>query len=293
MVSDQHEAMVEIFRQSPSFVTELFTNSFGTKLPETDELVIGDPGFNEPAPTKATADLVLLLRKGQETMATIIVEIQRAVDKRKEVTWPLYALRARQRHQCPAELLVVTQDSKVEAWAEKPRIVDLSGSHRWQPKVIGPSLLSAPSGSEMPQWSVLRAIAFGEGNFASIQEALERLKDLDERQQSIYHDLLRKLLGEDTWRNFEMAYQYPQSDFAKKHYQDGRIEGQAEGRVEGRVEGRAEGQASLLQAQLEAKFGSVGPDFVAKLGSASQQQLQTWGLRIFSAETLEAVFEDA
>jgi predicted transposase YdaD len=63
-----------------------------------------------------------------------------------------------------------------------------------------------------------------------------------------------------------------------------------EGREEGRQEGLREGEALLLLRQLRQRFGEL-PDWVwPRLQRADTAQLEQWGERILSADTLGAVF---
>lgn len=54
---------------------------------------------------------------------------------------------------------------------------------------------------------------------------------------------------------------------------EGRTEGSAEGRAEGRSAGKAEGEALALQKLLRKRFGSVPPFVLARISSASLEQL--------------------
>lgn len=63
-----------------------------------------------------------------------------------------------------------------------------------------------------------------------------------------------------------------------------------EGKQEGLEEGRQQGLTSLLATLLGQRFGNL-PEWAAqKLEGASPETLETWGLRIFDARSLEDVF---
>lgn len=70
-----------------------------------------------------------------------------------------------------------------------------------------------------------------------------------------------------------------------------KAEGLEEGRKEGRKEGLKEGEALLLLRQLENKFGPLDKTSRARLEGADADQLLTWGERVLTADSLEAVFE--
>jgi len=53
---------------------------------------------------------------------------------------------------------------------------------------------------------------------------------------------------------------------------------------------KTEGQASFLQRQLQVKFGELPPSVKRQLKAATPSQLEHWGERVLTAETLEQVF---
>ena len=63
-----------------------------------------------------------------------------------------------------------------------------------------------------------------------------------------------------------------------------------EGRAEGRVEGRAAGMAKVLRRQLERRHGALDEATVARIQSASEEELDRWTDRVLEARTLEEVF---
>ena len=69
-------------------------------------------------------------------------------------------------------------------------------------------------------------------------------------------------------------YEY-QSEFAKRYV------------ALGRAEGRAEGRATLLTRQLTLRFGTLAADAVARLGTASIDELDAIGERLLTARTLQ------
>lgn len=60
-----------------------------------------------------------------------------------------------------------------------------------------------------------------------------------------------------------------------------------EGRSEGRSEGRVEGRAETLIRQLTFKFGDLPATTTERIHSASRDQLDTWALRVLTADTLD------
>ncbi|MBL8399988.1 MAG: DUF4351 domain-containing protein [Candidatus Accumulibacter sp.] len=73
--------------------------------------------------------------------------------------------------------------------------------------------------------------------------------------------------------------------------QQGLQQGLQQGRQEGRQQGRQEGESALLQKQLERRFGTL-PNWVhERLGQATPEQLETWGLDLLDAAGLDEVFK--
>jgi Uma2 family endonuclease len=66
----------------------------------------------------------------------------------------------------------------------------------------------------------------------------------------------------------------------------------AEGKAEGKAEGRLEGRVSVLQEQLEEKFGALSEQVALRLQGATQEQLSRWTKRILTADSVEAVLGD-
>ena len=72
---------------------------------------------------------------------------------------------------------------------------------------------------------------------------------------------------------------------------EGRQEGRTEGRQEGRMEGKVESATTILEKQLQRKFGAI-PDWAAlRIAQADADALQQWALNILDAEQIEDVFK--
>ncbi|WP_366918257.1 DUF4351 domain-containing protein [Accumulibacter sp.] len=67
----------------------------------------------------------------------------------------------------------------------------------------------------------------------------------------------------------------------------------AEGRQEGRQEGRSEGESVRLQKRLERRFGLLPGWASERLGQATPDQLEAWGLELLDASRLEDVFRQS
>ena len=61
-------------------------------------------------------------------------------------------------------------------------------------------------------------------------------------------------------------------------------------RAEGMELGVVTGEVKLLKKQLEKRFGSLPSWAITKLESAAEEELETWGEAILTADTLHTVF---
>ncbi len=57
-----------------------------------------------------------------------------------------------------------------------------------------------------------------------------------------------------------------------------------------RAEGRVEGRVEILVQQLTLKFGPLPEALIATVRNASADQLQTWTVRVLTADTLDQLF---
>ena len=67
-------------------------------------------------------------------------------------------------------------------------------------------------------------------------------------------------------------------------------EGQKEGRKEGRREGKKEGEALVLQRLLSRRFDPLPPEVLARIASASEEDINQWVDRMLDADCLDNVF---
>ena len=66
-----------------------------------------------------------------------------------------------------------------------------------------------------------------------------------------------------------------------------KVQGEEDGQRKGRLQGRIE----LLEEQLETKFGALDDTIRSRLHQADSGELQRWGTRFVTAESLGEVFE--
>ena len=63
--------------------------------------------------------------------------------------------------------------------------------------------------------------------------------------------------------------------------------GEAKGKAEGRAEGKAEGRVALIVRQLTLRFGALNEGQLARISSASIEELDAIGERLLSAQSLQ------
>jgi len=297
-----HEALLQLFRNRPSLAPELLEEALQVELPEYSEARIDSADLNQIQPTEYRADLVVLLLRAEPVLG-IVVEVQLAPDERKTFVWPLYVTGLRARLQCAVCLLVVTEDEATARWAARP--IDLGGSNRFTPWVIGPSGVPEVTDLEQaradPELAVLSALAHGRSTdvtrSAQIAHAAHSAAhDLDAERAGLYFDLVLQALSEGARAALQSMdpakYEY-QSDFAKRYVTLGKTQGREEGRAEGRAEGAALGRATLVAKQLTHRFGPLSQTVHARLTSASVEELDAIGERLLTARNLEEALAQA
>ena len=66
-----------------------------------------------------------------------------------------------------------------------------------------------------------------------------------------------------------------------------RAEGEAKGRAKSEARRRLDGSIAFLLEQLTAKFGPVPAETVARIKTASLEEVQLWAVQLVNAATLE------
>ena len=72
--------------------------------------------------------------------------------------------------------------------------------------------------------------------------------------------------------------------------QQGMQQGLQQGMQQGLMQGRIEGEAYALQRLLQKRFGPLSEDLLARLQTASIDELELWLDRALDADTLAGVF---
>jgi hypothetical protein len=164
MPSLDHESLILLFRNQPELAAQLLRDALHLELPAYTEARLASSDLTEVVPTEFRADAVVLLVDGKPVLG-VIVEVQLSRVDQKPFAWPAYASVLRSRHKCPVELLVLTHDRAVAAWAAKPIRLDLRGESVLRPLVLGPDgvpLVTDPEQAKRtPELAVLSALAHG------------------------------------------------------------------------------------------------------------------------------------
>jgi Domain of unknown function (DUF4351) len=295
MPSQLHEVLLLLFRNRPSLAPELLRDALGVTLPEYSEARIDSADLTQVQPAEYRADLVVLLLHGEPVLG-IVVEVQLSADGRKGYVWPVYVANLRARLECPVCLLVVTADEVTARWAG--RMIDLGGSNRFTPFVIGPSgvpwVTSEEQARDDPELAVLSAMAHGQDPDIerSVQVAIAAQLaslGLDEDRSKFYCDLVQHALSEAArraLRNMDLSkYEY-QSEFARRYVAQGREEGREQGLEKGLEQGLAKGRAGLLARLLAHRFGPLPDVAQERLAAASIEELDAIGERLLVAQCL-------
>lgn len=281
MPSQQHEILLQLFRNRPQLAPNLMRDVLDVPLPEYTDVKIGCADLTEVQPTEYRADLVLSLSDGVSTLG-LIVEVQLSRDDRKHFVWPAYVANLRARWRCPVCLLVVCTDSAVARWAAKP--VQLGCKNMFAPRILSPDLvpeiLDAVDAALDPELTVLSAMAHGHDTDVAKAARIAALAQgvsagLDAERSRLYLDLVinsvseavRKVLAQ-TMLPFKYEYQ---SDFAK-HYV---------------AEGRAQGRLAVLTRQLTARFGLLSEDVKQQIAARSVEEQEAIADRLLTAASLE------
>src|SRR6185436_4580871 len=110
MVSMLHEGLIQLVRDHPKLAGTLLTDQLGVRVPPFTQARLDEAALPQLIPIPYSADAVVLFSAGERPVFGAIIEAQLEPDGRKLYTWPLYALAARARHECPFVVIVPTPD---------------------------------------------------------------------------------------------------------------------------------------------------------------------------------------
>ena len=280
----QYDATLkELFQNAPQRLIELLTGSTASEVltPEFSTVQVRRP------------DLVLRLANG----ALCHLELQTSNDR--EMPWRMleyYVLLARQYGQPPLQQVLYAGPSPLAIAAEiaqpalefRYRVVDLrelESAPLLESASLEDNLLAILCRIEQPRPAVRRILArISPLPAKAARDALAKLVILSK---------LRGLLALVNEEQAGMPITISSDILDDPYFSDmvGKRERQAEERGEARGEarGKAHGEAALLRGQLEHKFGPLPEWALKEIEAAGTAQLESWGLRVLDALSLEEV----
>ncbi|MDC0679554.1 hypothetical protein [Sorangium atrum] len=241
----EHNGFVDMFRENPALAPHFLEILFHLDLPPYATVAVVEASLDQLIPVEFCADLVLELRDGAgDLVLSIVLEVQRDIDRRKGYSWPVYVAVVRARKECSAVVLVVAPDAEVAAWAAQR--IDLGlGLGTLQPLVLGPAsvpeVTDQAEAEKETELAILSAVAHGNGpnGLAVVQIALAALGRFDHEHAAAYFQIVYNALREPMRRALEALIMERQTEgkatfppFAEQLIERGRIEGKLEGMLE-------------------------------------------------------------
>lgn len=283
MPSLLHEGLIALIREKPEFAADLLREILHVDVPRFTEARLAEANLTELIPTEYHADAVVLLIEGKPVFGSIF-EAQLQDDARKRFTWPMYAISARARFECPFVLVVITPDAATARWAAKP--IELGAGQLWSPLVVGPEGIPIITDAELarrdPELAVLSLMAHGKGDtqtaVAIALAASASLDQLSEGQRMLYLAFIESALGDAARKAFEM---HPQNEKLISSWQRSSFE-----------QGRAAEKAADVVAFLEAR-GLVVSDAQRQriVETTDLEMLSRWVRRAATITAVDALFE--
>jgi len=77
----------------------------------------------------------------------------------------------------------------------------------------------------------------------------------------------------------------------QRAHDEGMRRGHDEGMREGIAEGRVEGERTLLERQMQRRFGPLSPAVTDRLHNAPAADLEAWAENVLDARTVDDVFD--
>jgi hypothetical protein len=297
MVSLLHEGLIQLVRDHPKLADTLLTELLGVPVPPFTKVRLDDTALPKMVPVPYFADAVALFSAGDKLVFGAIIEHQLQRDDRKLFTWPLYALAARARHQCPFVVIVPTPDPETARWAAQP--IDLGDGQFYRVRVIGPDGVPIVTDAEHairdPYLAMLSAIAHGKGDqeiaLAIAKATVAGIRRLPrEDQWLLYLLIIWNSLGEPARKAFEMLPEV--QPFLSESQRRFFTEVEAKGKAEGKAEGNAEGMAKAVLKILAKRGISLTEDQGQRiLACVDLGTLDRWLDRALTATTADELFE--
>jgi len=250
MPSLLHEGLLQLVRNRPELMATLLTDLLGVPLPAFATARMGEAALPELVPVEYFADALVLFADTKPVFGAIL-EVQLQEDRRKLFTWPLYAVAARARHECPVVVVVVTTDRNTARWAAQP--IDLGAGRLYHVLVIGPEgvpiITDVERAAHDPYLAMLSVMAHGQGDpdvaFAIARVTAEAIRTLPkDDQRLVYWYLIWSSLGEAARKAFEMLSNL--QSFLNEAERQAFARVAAEGEARGEAKAKAEAILKIL-----------------------------------------------
>ena len=243
MPSLLHEGLLALVHNRPAFAGDLLTRLLHVELPPFTKARLAGATLNELVPVEYHADSVVLFGDDAPVYGSVI-EVQLQRDDRKRFTWPLYAVGARARHECPVVVIVVTMDTAVAEWATGG--IDLGGGNLWRPYVLGPDGIPSIKDDEQarsaPQLAVLSAVVHGRDEPKIAAEiaaaAIVAVEKFPHDQRLLYWALIEAAMSDDARKELQMLNRTPDffSESQRRSFDRGFDKGQTVGAMKAKAE---------------------------------------------------------
>ncbi len=304
----EHNAIVEMFRESPALAPHFLAMLFHVEVPVHATVAVVESSLDQLVPVEFRADLVIELRDADgATVLAIVLEVQREEDPDKRYSWPVYVAVVRAKKRCPAIVLVVAPDAAVAKWAAQP--IDLGlGLGSLRPLVVGPGsvpeVMDPAEAARETELAVLSAVAHGNGEngLAVVTAALVALGRLDREHAAVYFQIIWNVLREPMQRALEALVMERQTEgkatfppFAQRLIERGIREGELKGLKEGKLDGLREGKLdglrdALLRLLARAGITLTEDDHTRIQGCTDAATLDRWVENVLGAKTAADVF---
>ena len=250
MPSLLHEGLPQLVRDRPELMATLLTDLLGIPMPAFSTARMDEAALPELVPVEYYADAVVLFGDPKPVFGAIL-EAQLREDRRKLFTWPLYAVAARARHECPFVVVVATPDRDTARWAAQP--IDLGAGRLSGVLVLGPEgvpiITDAERAAHDPYLAMLSVMAHGRGDpdvaLAIARAAAEAIQALPKKDQRLlYLLIIRSSLGEAARKAFEMLSNL--QSFLNEAERQAFARVAAEGEARGEAKAKAEAILKIL-----------------------------------------------
>ncbi|WP_067491431.1 hypothetical protein [Actinomadura hibisca] len=306
MVKSPHEARHHLFRDSEQVLVGVLALLRPSAPDGCVQLIRQLPNdITEAEVVERRVDTVLEIEiSGVRCIAAI--ESQSCHDDDKLFSWPAYIAQLRDRHQCPAFVLVITPDLKTAREARKPIVNEIPGLgivQTTQLLALGPDNVPAVTTVDAALANVAGATVSFVVNSrtkeaAAILEALVQALDrVDPDEARGLVKIIRVVLpdttteAENTWRKHMASGQHLYMTDIIEAEARGEAKGKTEGRAEGQAKGRAEGRAEAILKVLDKRHVSLSKQGRERITTCTDEQhLDTWLDRALTVTSEDELF---